>query len=59
MAHSRKKGPALCQAKGRRHAWREVIGEFRRFGRALQLGIEKGNVKARIVRHERRTADEG
>jgi hypothetical protein len=26
---------------------------------ALQLGVEKGNVKARVVGHERRVADEG
>ena len=27
--------------------------------RALQLGVKKGNIKAGIVRHERRLADEG
>jgi hypothetical protein len=33
-------------------------GGDRWFGRALQLGIEKGTIKARIVRHNRRIADE-
>ena len=33
------------------------FSEFRRLGRALQRRIEK-DVKARVVRHERRIADE-
>ena len=42
------------QQQGVDHA----LGRNGRLGRALQLGIKKGNVKARIVRHERRIADE-
>jgi hypothetical protein len=35
-----------------------ALGRNRRLGRALQLGIKKVNVKDRVVRHERRIADE-
>ena len=31
-----------------------ALGSNRRLGRLLQLSIEKGNIKARVVRHERR-----
>jgi hypothetical protein len=34
------------------------LGVDRRLGRSLQLGVEKGDVKARVVRDERWIADE-
>jgi hypothetical protein len=35
-----------------------ALGRNERLARSLQLGVEKGNVKARVVRDERRIADE-
>ena len=36
----------------------DAIGGDWRLACALQLGVEKGDVKAGVVRHERRIADE-
>jgi hypothetical protein len=36
-----------------------ALGSNRRLSRTLQLGVEERNVKAGVVRHERRLAGEG
>jgi hypothetical protein len=36
-----------------------ALDHNRRLSRALQLGIEEDDIKARIVCHERRIVDEG
>jgi hypothetical protein len=40
--------------QGANHA----LGRNSRLAGALRLGVEKGNIKARVVRHERRIADD-